>query len=362
MRQLAEITTKTIDLLADKFSNVGVLLKTYFIFILILMVGFSGYMFLGRPGEIDLDFSKATNISSLTSLLGGEATPTIIQDKTPPYLNFVSGDVLVNAGAVSYKAEPFQRLRIGDEIFTLVNSIAILTLGKDQHAIIEPGSKVKIQGLPKRNRGFTDLSISKGVLLVDFFEGKTPVGIKVELPGSYVLTPNASFRVSISPSGNKIAVDREAIIVKRKNSSEEIAVEPGKGALTQEVPMKVEAFSWVDGFNWDQAYNRLSQSGIGTPSKVKAPLLRERTPEISRTALRPKRERPARAPTSLGKTSKPAELDKSPSKSKGFSKKALNVLSKVPVLGKNITESTDAVQNFEQVQADRNKALDNLEE
>lgn len=325
------------------------------------MVGFSGYILTSRPGALNFESLSNPSLSSLTSLL--ESSPSqAIQSRKPPFISYTSGDVLINAGAQSYKAEPFQTLRVNDEIFTLTNGKIILNLGKEQFVLIEPGSKVTIKGLPKRNRGFTDLIVTKGKVLVDFFEGKHPVGIRMELPNAFVLSPDASFRVKVKDGDSRIAVDRKTIMVKKKNSNEEVAASPGSGVLVDSIPMQVGRFPWVDGFNWDQAYNQMAIEGVGASSKMKAPLLRERTPEVSRAAMRNVSRKRDRSTANI-QTRPSNEASKVVSKkSVGLGKGALNALSKIPVLGKNITESTETIGNFEDIQKDRTKALDTMEE
>jgi hypothetical protein len=331
----------------------GVKLKTYFIVILIAMVGFSGYILTSRPGALSFDLPTNESLSSLTSLLGSSKKAIPISKK-PPYISYVSGDVLINAGSQSYKAQPFQTLRPGDEIFTLVNGKLILKLGKEQFVYVEPGSKVTLKGVPRRNRGFTDFFVTKGKVLVDFFEGKHPVGVRMELPNAFVLTPDSSFRVKVKKDDTRIAVDRKTIMIKKKNTNDEAAAAPGNGVLVDKIPMEVGTYPWVDSFNWDRAYNQMALEGVGTPSKLKAPLLSDRTPIVNRAKLRPKRR------TRKAASATPKVVPQK--KGKGLGKGALNALSKIPVLGKNITESTETIGNFEEIQKDRTKALDNLEE
>lgn len=339
-------------------------MKTYFIFILIAMIGFSGYILTSRPGALEFDVLSKDSFSSLTSLMGSKPKKIPISRK-PPYISYVSGDVMVNAGAQSYVAQPFQTLRVGDEIFTLVNGKIVIYLGKEQYVFVEPGTKISLKGIPKRKRGFTDLVVKKGNVLVDFFEGKDPVGIRLELPNAFVLTPGSSFRVKVKKGKTKIAVDRLAIMVQKKDSKDQAAVSPGSGILIDEIPMKVGTYPWVDSYNWDKAYNLMALEGTGIPTKLTAPALSDRTPEVNRAALRPKRRIRSTASLQIRPSAKKIEDDKplvDKKKMKGLGKQALNALSKIPVLGKNVTESTETIGNFEEIQKDRTKALDKLDE
>ncbi|MCR9205125.1 MAG: hypothetical protein NXH75_11135 [Halobacteriovoraceae bacterium] len=336
-------------------------MKTYFIFILIAMIGFSGYILTSRPGALEFDVLSKDTFSSLTSLISSQPKKIPVSRK-PPYISYVSGDVLVNAGAQSYTAQPFQTLRIGDEIFTLVNGKIILYLGKEQYVYVEPGTKITLKGIPKRKRGFTDLIVKKGNVLVDFFEGKDPVGIRLELPNAFVLTPGSSFRVKVKEGNTRIAVDRKAIMVQKKDTEDQAAVSPGSGILIDKMPMEVGTFPWVDSYNWDKVYNQMAFEGIGTPTKLKAPALSDRTPEVNRAALRPKRRVRSSASVQIRPTVKTKEPEQDTEKKmKGIGKKALNALSKIPVLGKNVTKSTETIGNFEEIQKDRTKTLDNLD-
>lgn len=330
-------------------------LKSYLIFILIIMVSFTGYIVLTRPGALPEMSLKNVSvfIPSAQKTKGAQRNASDGQTNTvkPPYFTFVSGDVLLTTEAKSYLAENNITIREKDEIFTGLNSFAVVFLGKNQYLRIGEATKVDFLRGPRRQRGYFEFKLKQGAAFTDFFKSKAPLGIRVHFGDYYLSSQDSTFRLKVGDYKSMGSVDRGSTTLMKNGSQEVFSVEPGEGLLFESDSMKTGSFSWVDNYPWDKRIKEVIKTGYGREATFNAATLSSRPQKKRNIAERPKRARPFKKGQNIGK--------KVGNFLEKVGAKAKEGLKNIPSVGK-VQESAETIQNFEKLQQDRANALDNI--
>jgi hypothetical protein len=337
-------------------------LKTYFIGLLLLMLGFTGFLFFKRPGAFQELMSAGKIPVSLASV-----NTNIIKNKLTspkesyPYFSFISGDVLLNTEAQSYLAQTNISLRKKDKIMVSFNSFAILMLGPEKYLRLGEGTKITYERRPRRNRGFYEFRLEKGKLFADFFASKRPIGLKIHLPKNSVSMQDATIRLRSTVEGEFLSsLDRGESQFYIPSSAQFFKVQAGFGAHNKDGIINVGDFSWVDKYPWDEHINGVTKKGYGLAATFKATPLSKRPRKVSKqeqqvTWNKKQRPRARRKPSKAGESNGVAGMLKKVGKS------ATEGLKNVITAPTKITESKESIQNFEKLQNERAQALDAIE-
>lgn len=337
------------------------------------MGSFTGYILLNRPGAIEISSgsfleSVKNSLSDASGLMGA----TKRTSAKPPFFSYLKGDVLINTPAESYLAETNIRLKINDEIFVSTNSTAVLKVGENQYLHLSEGTQAFLKSNPKLTpkgyRGFTTIKLVTGQILVDFFKSKSPVGVRIDFPEGHALSPDGTFRVEkTNEESTRVGVDRGMVMVTNEHNKGEVALQPGEGVVVNKASLVVDTYAWVDQYPWEKKIKETLLLGQGRKPTFKATLLSQRQSATQRKQVqqRPKRARNPRGGKVSFQNSKTQDASGS-NKVNSFVKKlgntATNALKNIPSVGGKIQESTETIQNFEKLQQDRVKALENMEE
>ncbi len=316
-------------------------MKTYLTFIILLMLGFTGYFFINRPGH-SLNFS----------LISSDPPSTPNQSPlTFPYFVYISGDVLVSSRGETYRGENEIALETGDSLFVSARSRAILKLGEEQLLLLNEGTKLELTKKLKRDRGMTEFFLKRGTVLVDFFKSKKPVGIKINTPFGYTFSQDATFRLSMTSNDVQIANDRNPILLIHTNGKDEKQIKQGVGGVFNSMGIETGKYKWVDDYPWEAQLNSLSLRGYGRKGLMKAPMLGTRIQTISKTEtfsqVKPRKRKV------IKKEKSSFSLGSVVNKVK---EKAQNLGS----VGNKIKESQQAIEEFKKKQEQNQEVIENL--
>jgi len=319
------------------------------------MVSFTGFIVLKRPGALpEMNLKSASSfIPSIQNSNSSQKDSTDSKKASlkPPYFTYVSGDVLLTTEAKSYLAENSISIREKDEIFTGLNSFAVVFLGKNQYIRIGEATKLDFIRGPRRQRGYFEFKLKQGEAFTDFFKSKAPVGIRIHFGHYYLSAQDTTFRLKAGDYKTLGSVDRGNTTLMKNGSNEVFSVEPGEGILFENDSMKTGVFPWVDNYPWEKRIKEVIKTGYGIQPTFNAASLSSRPVKKRAIAERPKRARAKRTGPGLGK--------KVGNFLEKVGNKAKEGLKNVPSVGK-VHESAETIQNFEKLQQDRANALDTI--
>lgn len=313
-------------------------MKKYFTFMLILMMGFTAYILVKRPAStfgLSLDMTKPKLLRRSR------------KNQSPPYFVYLSGDVLVSNQEETYGALNYVTLLEGDEIFTSSASRAIIKLGTDQLILLEPGTKLKVLDLPKRNKGLSQFKLIRGEVLVDYWKSTKPVGIKLNFDDGYLYGQDITLRARVADGKAYISNDRNELLLIHPKSEDKI--DQGEGAIFSSNGIETGRFTWVDQYNWKEKLQLITKTGRGREAKLKPPGMDERVTKRRNQA------RPSRRNTASRK-------EKS-SMTKGMTKVFEQIKDKATNFGQvgdKIKESAEAIESFKKKQKENQKIIDSL--
>jgi len=221
------------------------------------------------------------------------------------------------------------------------------------------GSKLTYKTKPRRRRGFYEFEVEKGKVFVDFFADKDPIGLKL-LFGKYGATmQNATYRFEISKEGQFLSsVDRGNVNFYLPSTGAVFPTKAGFGVHNNNDKVEVGQFSWADDYPWEERIKNITKKGYGVAATFKATPLSKRPEKVNpndlKVSWRQKETRQVRK--------KPSKMVNNVSSMiKEVSMKATEGLKSVVIAPTKISESRDAIKDFEKIQKQKAKALDNIE-